>query len=153
MRHALVLLAPPLDWAWIESGIAPLYSEKGRPGLPMRFAIGLSILKHIYGLPDEGVCERRVRGPYFQYFTGEEFFQHRFPHERWDLSHWRKRFAGKLDLLLAGSLRVAHEAGALRAKDMARVTVDTAARPEAIAFPTGAKLNRAAIKGLNRLAK
>jgi Transposase domain (DUF772) len=49
------------------------------------------LLKHIYGLSDEGVCERWVYDPYFQYFTGEEFFQHEFPHERSDLSHWRKR--------------------------------------------------------------
>ena len=44
---------------------------------------------------------------YFQYFTGEEFFQHAFPHERSDLSHWRKRFSDKLEFLLAESLRVA----------------------------------------------
>ncbi|MET4236477.1 hypothetical protein ABIA85_009792 [Bradyrhizobium sp. LA6.10] len=29
------------------------------------------LLKHIYGLSDEGVCERWVHDPYFQYFTGE----------------------------------------------------------------------------------
>ena len=71
--------------------------------------IGLLLLKHIYGLSDEGVCERWVYDPYFQYFTGEEFFQHAFPHERSDLSHWRKRLGDKLELLLAESLRVAHE--------------------------------------------
>jgi len=131
MKHALVLLAAMIDWAWIESEIAPLYSDQGRPGIEARFAIGLLLLKHIYGLSDEGVCERWVYDPYFQYFTGEEFFQHRFPHERSDLSHWRKRFASKLDLLLAESLRVAHEAGALRTKDMARVTVDTTVQPRA----------------------
>ena len=49
-----------------------------------------------------------VHDPYFQYFTGEEFFQHAFPHERSDLSHWRKRLGDKLELLLAESLRVAH---------------------------------------------
>src|SRR5262249_56515350 len=70
-----------------------------------------------YGLSDEGVCERWVYDPYFQHFTGEEFFQHEFPHERSDLSHWRKRLDGKLELLLAESLRVAHESGALRTKD------------------------------------
>src|SRR6516164_8768833 len=75
------------------------------------------LLKHIYGLSDEGVCERWVYDPYFQHFTGEEFFQHEFPHERSDLSHWRKRLGGKLELLLAESLRVAHESGALRTKD------------------------------------
>ena len=81
------------------------------------------LLKHIYGLSDEGVCERWVYDPYFQYFTGEEFFQHEFPHERSDLSHWRKRLGDKLELLLAESLRVAHKSGALRSKDLERVTV------------------------------
>ena len=36
------------------------------------------LLKYIYGLSDEGVCERRAHDPYFQHFTGEEFFQHEF---------------------------------------------------------------------------
>jgi len=153
MRHALVLLAAMIDWAWIDSEIAPLYSDQGRPGIPARFAIGLLLLKHIYGLSDEGVCERWVYDPYFQYFTGEEFFQHRFPHERSDLSHWRKRFASKLDVLLAESLRVAHKVGALRTKDVARVTVDTTVQPKNVTFPTDAKLTHAAIKALNRLAK
>ena len=132
--------------------IAPLYSDKGRPGIETRFVIGLLLLKHIYGLSDEAVCERWVYDPYFQHFTGEEFFQHEFPHERSDLSHWRKRLGGKLELLLAESLRVAHETGALRTRDLTRVTVDTTVQPKAITFPTDAKLLHAAIKGLNRLA-
>jgi IS5 family transposase len=111
------------------------------------------LLKHIFALSDEEVCERWVYDPYFQYFTGEEFFQHAFPHERSDLSHWRKRLGDKLELLLAESLRVAHEAGALRANDLKRVTVDTTVQPKAITFPTDAKLLHAAIKGLNRLAR
>ena len=78
--------------------------------------------------------------PYFQFFTGEEFFQHTFPHERSDLSHWRKRLGDKLELLLAESLRVAHEAGALHSQDLKRVTVDTTVQPKAITFPTDAKL-------------
>ena len=125
MKHELVQLAGKLDWAWIDGEIAPLYSEQGRPGIASRFVIGLLRLKHIYGLSDEGVCERWVHDPYFQYFSGEEFFQHEFPHERSDLSHWRKRLGDKLELLLAESLRVAHASGALRTKDLARVTVDT----------------------------
>src|SRR5262249_60678363 len=78
---------------------------------------------------------------------------HEFPHERSDLSHWRKRLGGKLELLLAESLRVAHESGALRTKDLARVTVDTTVQPKDITFPTDAKLLHAAIKGLTRLAR
>ena len=127
-------------------------SDKGRPGIESRFVVGLLLLKHIFALSDEAVCDRWVNDPYFQYFTGEEFFQHAFPHERSDLSHWRKRLGDKLELLLAESLRVAHGAGALRTNDLARVTVDTTVQPKAITFPTDAKLLHAAIKGLNRVA-
>src|SRR5881397_942806 len=88
LKHELVLLAGKIDWDWIDGEVAPLYSENGRPGIETRFMIGLLLLKHIYGLSDEGVCERWVHDPYFQFFTGEEFFQHIFPHERSDLSHW-----------------------------------------------------------------
>jgi Transposase domain (DUF772) len=35
--------------------------------------IGLLLLKHIFALSDEEVCERWVYDPYFQYFTGEQF--------------------------------------------------------------------------------
>jgi IS5 family transposase len=152
MRNELVQLASRMDWDWIDHEIAALYSDKGRPGIETRFVIGLLLLKHIYGLSDEGVCERWVSDPYFQHFTGETFFQHEFPHERSDLSHWRKRLGSKLDLLLAESLRLAHEAGALRTRDLKRVTVDTTVQAKAITFPTDAKLLHAAIKGLNRLA-
>src|SRR6202007_463556 len=153
MRHELVQLASKVDWDWIDDEIAPLDRDKGRPGIESRFVIGLLLLKHIYALSDEGVCERWVYDPYFQHFTGEEFFQHEFPHERSDLSHWRKRLGGKLELLLAESLRVAHESEALRTKDLARVTVDTTVQPKNITFPTDAKLLHAAIKGLTRLAR
>jgi hypothetical protein len=54
MKHELVQLADKVDWDWIDGEIAPLYSENGRPGLETRFAIGLLLLKHIYGLSDEG---------------------------------------------------------------------------------------------------
>jgi IS5 family transposase len=153
LKHELVQLAGRIDWGWIDGEIAPLYSDKGRPGIETRFMIGLLLLKHIYGLSDEGVCERWVYDPYFQHFTGEEFFQHDFPHERSDLSHWRKRLGERLDLLLAESLRVAHASGALRTKDLTRVTVDTTVQPKNITFPTDAKLLHAAIQGLNRLAR
>jgi IS5 family transposase len=153
MKHELVRLAEKIDWDWIDGEIAPLFSDKGRPGIETRFAIGLLLLKHIHGLSDEDVCARWVENPYFQHFTGEEFFRHAFPHERSDLSHWRKRIGDKLELLLAESLRVAHESGALATRHLARVTVDTTVQPKNVTFPTDAKLLHAAIKGVNRLAR
>jgi hypothetical protein len=58
--------------------------------------------------------------------TGEQFFQHAPAHERSDLSQWRGRLRAKLGLLLAETLRISHHTGALRTKDLAWVTVDTA---------------------------
>ncbi len=124
----------------IDGEIAPLYSDKGRPGIESRFVIGLLLLKHIFALSDEQVCERWIYDPYFQYFTGEEFFQHSFPHERSDLSHWRKRLGDKLELLLAESLRVAQDAGALRTKDLKRVTVATTVQPKAVTLASAAAM-------------
>ena len=62
LKHELVQLAGKIDWSWIDHVIAPLYSENGRPGIETRFMIGLLLLKHIYGLSDEGVCEQERSG-------------------------------------------------------------------------------------------
>ena len=153
MKHELVVLADKIDWAWLDAELADCFSNKGRPAEPVRFMIGMFLLKHTYGLSDEQLWERWVHDPYFQYFTGEEFFQHELRHERSGMSHWRKRIGERLDILLQESLRVAHDTGALKKSDLARVSVDTTVQPKAIAFPTDAKLLEMAIQQLAKLAK
>jgi len=153
MKHELVVLADQMDWAWLDEQIAPYFSDQGRPGEPVRFMLGMFILKHTYGLSDEQVWDRWVHDPYFQHFTGEEFFQHDLPHERSGMSHWRTRIGETLDILLQESLRVAHDSGALKKSDLARVTVDTTVQPKNITFPTDAKLLLVAIQQLGKLAK
>ena len=153
MRHELVRLADEIDWDWLDGELAGLFAESGRPGTPTRYMVGLLLLKQIYGLSDEAVCERWVHDPYFQYFTGESFFQHALPHERSGLSHWRQRIGEKLELLLQESLRVAHDLGALKAGDLARITVDTTVQPKNVTHPTDAKLLLKAIEQLGKLAK
>jgi transposase, IS5 family len=131
-----VRLANEIDWDWLDGELAGLFSAEGRPATETRFMVGLLLLKHIHQLSDEGVCARWVENPYFQYFTGESFFQHAFPHERSGLSHWRRRIGGKLDALLAESLRVAHALGALKTDDLKRITVDTTVQPKAVTHPS-----------------
>ena len=63
----------------VQPGPEQIARSRRRPGIATRFVIGLLLLKHICGLSDEGVCERWVHDPYFQYFTGEEFFSTSFP--------------------------------------------------------------------------
>lgn len=153
MKHELVRLGDEIDWTWIDEELADLFETDGRPGLPTRFMIGLLFLKHIYNLSDENVCDRWVHDPYFQYFTGEEFFQHEMRHEHSGMSHWRKRIGDRLDRLLAETLRVAHDTGALKKSDLSRVTVDTTVQPKNVTFPTEAKLLFKAIEQLSKLAR
>src|SRR5271166_4296400 len=44
LKHELAQLAGKIDWDWVDGEIAPLYSDKGRPGIETRFAIGLLLL-------------------------------------------------------------------------------------------------------------
>lgn len=53
MEQKLVQVARTIDWRWIDDEFAPLFSDKGWPGLPSRFAVDLLILKHIYTLSDD----------------------------------------------------------------------------------------------------
>ncbi len=153
LKHPLAVLADKIDWAWLDAQVAGCFCDRGRPAEPVRFMIGMFLLKHSYALSDEQVWDRWVYDPYFQYFTGEEFFQHELRHERSGLSHWRKRIGAKLDLLLQESLRLAEDSGALDKRDLARVTVDTTVQPKNVTFPTDAKLLETAIQQLGRLAR
>lgn len=153
MKHELVALADKLDWGFIDEQLADCFSDQGRPAEPVRFMIGMFLLKHTFGLSDEQVWDRWEHDPYFQYFTGETFFQHELKHERSGLSHWRKRIGDRLEVLLQESLRVAHDTGALKKSDLARVTVDTTVQPKNVAFPTDARLLEVAINQLGKLAK
>jgi IS5 family transposase len=153
MKHELVVLADKIGGSWLDAELAESFSDQGRPAEPVRFMIGMFLLKHTYALSDEQVWDRWVHDPYFQYFTGEAFFQHELAHERSGMSHWRKRIGDHLDILLAESLRIAHDTGALKKRDLARVTVDTTVQPKNVTFPTDAKLLETAIQQLGKLAK
>ena len=69
---------------------------------------GLAIIKHMHNLSDEVLCERWVENPYYQYFCGEEFFQHQLVFDRSSLTRWRQRMGEeRLQALLQESLAVA----------------------------------------------
>jgi IS5 family transposase len=155
LEHALVKLAKAIEWRFLEEKFGAAYSDKpGHPPLPTRLMAGLAILKHSYDLSDEVLCERWVENPYFQYFCGEEFFQHRLVFDRSSLTRWRQRMGEeKLLALIQESLATAARTEALRPKDLARVVVDTTVQPKAVMFPTDARLIDRARTRLVRLAK
>src|SRR5881398_2195900 len=123
------------------------------PPLATRLMAGFAILKHTFNLSDEELCARWVENPYFQYLCGEEFFQHRLPFDRSSLTRWRQRMGdAKLTALIQESLSVATRTEAMEPKDLARVVVDTTVQPNAVMFPTDAKLLNRARERLVRLA-
>jgi len=155
MDHALAKLARTIDWGFLEEKFGAVYADgSGRPALPTRLMAGLAILKHTYNLSDEVVCEQWIENPYYQYFCGEEFFQHRLPLDRSSMTNWRNRMGEeRLRALLQESLAVATRTGAMKPGDLARVIVDTTVQPKNIAFPTDAKLLNRAREKLVKLAK
>ena len=154
LRHELVRLGAAIDWRFFDDAYEAFYSEEGRPGIATRMMVGLHILKHMFDLSDEEVCERWVYDPYFQHFCGEAYFQHALPIDRSSMTRWRDRIGPEgLEKVFQESLGVAHRTGALRTKDLKRVTVDTTVQEKAVAFPTDAKLIHRARERLVRLAR
>jgi len=155
MKHAQVKLAQAIDWRFLEGRFGEVYTDKpGHPPLPTRLMAGLAIIKHMHNLSDEALCERWIENPYYQYFCGEEFFQHRLVFDRSSLTRWRQRMGEeRLQALLQESLAVATRTEAMKPTDLSRVIVDTTVQPKAVMFPTDAKLIHRAIERLVRLAK
>src|SRR6186713_20879 len=146
LDHPVVKLAAAIDWRFLEEQFGAVYTDApGRPPLPTRLMAGLAILKHTYDLSDEVLCERWVENPYYQYFCGEEFFQHRLVFDRSSLTRWRNRMGEeRLQALLQESLSVATKTEAIKPSELAQVIVDTTVQPKNVTFPTDAKLlNRA----------
>ena len=146
MKHALVKLSRAIDWRVLEERFGSVYTDgPGSPPLPTRLMAGITVLKYMHDLSDEAVCDRWVENPYFQFFCGEEFFQHRLVFDRSSLTRWRQRMGEeKLQALLQESLAVATRTEAMKPSDLARVVIDTTVQPKAVMFPTDAKLmNRA----------
>jgi IS5 family transposase len=104
--------------------------------------------------PTVVLCERWIENPYYQFFCGEEFFQHRLVFDRSSLTRWRNRMGEeRLHALLQESLSVATKTKAIKPSELSRVIVDTTVQPKNVTFPTDAKLlNRARAK-LVRLAQ
>jgi transposase, IS5 family len=155
LRHPLVKLAREVDWGFLERTFGAAYTDgPGQPPLPTRLMAGLIILKYTHDLSDEALCERWVENPYYQYFCGEEFFQHELVLDRSSLSNWRKRMGEeKVRALLQESLAVATKTGAVKPSQLCEVIVDTTVQPKNVMFPTDARLLNRAREILVRMAK
>ena len=154
-EHPLYRLAAVINWQMFEAEFGKLYAEGlGRPALPTRLLVGLHYLKHLAQVSDEAVVASWVENPYWQYFCGEQHFQHRFPCDPSSLVRWRQRVgADGVEKLFRETLEAAQRAQALKPAEINCVNVDTTVQEKAIAFPTDARLYHKARRVLVRLAR
>jgi len=155
LTHELAKLTRVVGWSGLEADLASYYcADNGRPGGSIRLMAGLLLLKDMKGLSDEEVCEVWRENPYFQYFCGEEFFQHRLPVEPPSLSIFRKRIGARgLERLLAETIRVGVKSGTVRPRDLQKVNVDTTVQEKAVRFPTDTQLCHKAREELLKTAE
>lgn len=153
-QHELYRLAGLIDWGMFEQEFGKLYSEEGRPGIPLRLMVGLTYLGHAFGLSDEEVVRRWVENPYWQYFCGEQYFQHEFPIDPSSMSRWRKRIGEDgAQLVLKLTLAAGVKSEAVRPTSFQRISVDTTVQSKAVAFPTDSRLYNRSRERLVRLAE
>jgi len=153
-RHELCRLARAIDWQRCEDQFGVLYSEAGRPGIPVRLMAGLHYLKHAFNESDETVVARWVENPYWQYFCGEEYFSHRFPIDPSQMTRFRQRIGESgCEWLLGLTVRAGLDTQTIKRSSLRVVNVDTTVQEKAIAFPTDARLYHKARLTLVRQAK
>jgi len=154
-RHPLAKLSEAVDWPVFEEAFGTLYdAEQGRPGVPVRLMVGLHYLKHAFDRSDEEVVLGWVENPYWQYFCGEEYFQHRLPIDPSQMTRFRQRIgAAGCALMLKQTVAVGLKTKTITRRSFASVTVDTTVQEKAVAFPTDARLVHKARVSLVREAQ
>jgi len=111
--------------------------------------VGGLMLKRIYNLGDETLCESWIRDPYMQYFCGMAHFEHRFPCDPSDFVHFRKRIGEKgIEKIFAYSVSLFGKQARER-----QVLSDTTVGENNTTFPTDAKLAKRIIDKCNAIAK
>lgn len=142
MDHELCQLSGLINWDRLDEQFALLFdSSQGTPATATRLIAGLFYLKAAYHVSDDDLIHRWVENPYWQYFCGEQYWQHEFPIDRTTLSKWRKRLkASDCETLLSETIAVGLKTEVIKDKDLEAAIVDTTVQEKAITYPTDSKL-------------
>lgn len=137
LRHPLAVLANRMPWQEIEASLAQRWarqvkagkkiedldlfgpfsalsgggvSNAGRPRLPTRLMVALLYLKHAFNESDEEVIQRWGETPTWQYFSGNEYFEHQWPCDPTQLGRFRKALGEEgVEELLARTMEVCND--------------------------------------------
>lgn len=141
-EHPLVRLSETINWKSLEEKLTEKYSEKmGAPGKEIRLMVGLQYLKYMYNESDEMIVQKFVENPYYQFFCGNEYFEHSLPIDSSSMTRFRKRMGSEtIEELFKETVRSAERSNQLQEKDFDHLNVDTTVQQKAISFPTDSKL-------------
>ena len=142
LRHPLAVLATRMPWAQIEASLAPLFAHRRRPGrtvtdadlfgttaelvgagvsnagrprLPIRLMVALLYLKHAYNESDESVVQRWAQDVYFQFFSGQVYFEPRPPCDDSQIGRFRQMLGeAGVEQLLKTTIEAAVDMGAIK---------------------------------------
>ena len=140
--HGLCKLASVVDWSRLEQQFGKTFSpDTGRPAISTRLMVALHYLKYTHNLSDEDVVAGWVENPYWQYFSGMKWFEHKIPIHPSSMTRWRKRIGDAgAEELLRETIESGLKLKAVRAYQLKRVNVDTTVQEKEIRFPTDARL-------------
>lgn len=151
LDHELCFLSKKIDWDKVEQDLSQYYCEdNGRPSIPLRKIVGVILLKRVYNQSDESVVERWSENPYWQYFCGETYFQHKQPFDPTELIKFRQRIGESgAEQILSLSIHL-FEKKEIEEKE---VLIDTTVQEKNITFPTDTKLQKKIIEKCRKIAE
>lgn len=146
LAHPLVKLGEKMNWQVFDEQLGQTFDGKtGAPGINTRLMVALHYLKYQYNLSDEAVVARWVENPYWQHFSGHQFFEHELPIDPSSMTRWRKRLGeAGAEAMLKETIQTGLRMKVITPTQLKRVNVDTAVQTKAVRYPTDARLyNRA----------
>jgi len=116
-------------------------STAGRPQLPIRLMASLVYLKNCFNLSDEEVCSRWSENIVWQFFSGQDYYEHRLPCDPTQIGRFRRALGEDgLEHLLKATIDTALAIKAVKPQELERVIVDTTVQEKAIAHPVDSRL-------------
>ena len=152
-NHPLALLADNMDWGEIERRLSRYYSRRGRPSHPVRFMVGCMLLKWLFRVGDEKLAKVWEENAYWQYLTGMEYFEKRFPCAPSDFVHFRKRIGveGLVEIFTYSVELVRKVLGKKLSINV--VICDTTVQGNGVGYPSDVKLAVEVSKRVKRIAR
>lgn len=150
LKNPICRLSETIPWHEFESGFEKFYRlDFGRPAKAIRLMVSLLILKQMYNESDETVVSRWCENPYWQYFSGEDYFQWQLPCDPSELTRFRQRIGVEgVEKIFAISIKVHGKSGM-----ETEVIPDTTVQEKNITFPTDTKLHLKIIEKCQKLSE